>query len=98
MPAMEPVQVIGIPTLHMGPWGTSALCGVTLNEGPLIERGVNMPKGILESLLSGEGTIVPHVQPMYRLIDNRLMAMEYLAWHLDPSGNAQPVGPILQDP
>ncbi len=58
-----------------------------------------MPKGIiLESMLSGEGTIVPHVQPMYRLNDNRLMAMEYLAWHLGADGNANPVGPILQDP
>ena len=42
-----------------------------------------MPKGILESLLSGEGAIVPHVQPMYRLQDNRMMAQEYLARHLD---------------
>jgi len=57
-----------------------------------------MPKGILESLLSGEGTIVPHVQPMYRLIDNRLMAQEYLARLLDADGNAHAVGPILQDP
>ena len=57
-----------------------------------------MPKGILESLLSGEGTIVPHVQPMYRLSDNRLMAQEYLARHLDSEGRTHPVGPILQDP
>jgi EAL domain-containing protein (putative c-di-GMP-specific phosphodiesterase class I) len=57
-----------------------------------------MPKGVLKSILSGEGVIVPHVQPMYRLNDNRLMAREYLAWHLDASGNTQPVGPILQDP
>ena len=57
-----------------------------------------MPKGILESMLIGEGTIVPHVQPMYRLNDNRLVALEYLAWHLDAHGNANPVGPILQDP
>jgi EAL domain-containing protein (putative c-di-GMP-specific phosphodiesterase class I) len=57
-----------------------------------------MPKGILESLLSGEGAIVPHVQPMYRLSDNRMMAQEYLARHLDQAGVAHPVGPILQDP
>ncbi len=57
-----------------------------------------MHKGILESLLNGEGHIVPHVQPMYRLNDNRLMALEYLARHLDADGNAHPVGPILQDP
>ncbi len=69
-----------------------------MNKGPLIECGVNMPMGSLASMLSGEGTIVPHVQPMYRLIDNRLMALEYLAWHLDTDGNAKPVGPILQDP
>jgi EAL domain-containing protein (putative c-di-GMP-specific phosphodiesterase class I) len=64
----------------------------------LIERGVNMPKGVLESMLRGEGTIVPHVQPMYRLSDNRLMAQEYLARHLDADGNTHLVGPILQDP
>ena len=57
-----------------------------------------MPKGILESLLSGEGAIVPHVQPMYRLRDNRMMAQEYLARHLDEAGVTHPVGPILQDP
>jgi EAL domain-containing protein (putative c-di-GMP-specific phosphodiesterase class I) len=57
-----------------------------------------MSKGILENMLNGEGTIVPHVQPMYRLSDNRLVAKEYLAWHLDLSGHARPVGPILQDP
>ena len=57
-----------------------------------------MPKGVLESMLSGEGIIVPHVQPMYRLNDNRLMAREYLARHLDAEGNAHPVGPLLQDP
>jgi EAL domain-containing protein (putative c-di-GMP-specific phosphodiesterase class I) len=57
-----------------------------------------MPKGILESMLSGEGAIVAHVQPMYRLGDNRLMALEYLARHLDAEGHAHPVGPILQDP
>ena len=57
-----------------------------------------MPKGILESMLSGEVVIVPHVQPMYRLNDNRLMAKEYLARHLDADGTAHPVGPILQDP
>jgi EAL domain-containing protein (putative c-di-GMP-specific phosphodiesterase class I) len=57
-----------------------------------------MSKGILESMLSGEGIIVPHVQPMYRLSDNRLMALEYLARHLDAEGNAHPVGPFLQDP
>ena len=66
--------------------------------GPLIECGVNMPKGVLESMLAGVGTIVPHVQPMYRLVDNRLVALEYLAWHLDLAGNSRPVGPILQDP
>lgn len=57
-----------------------------------------MPKGILESMLSGEGTIVPHVQPMYRLNDNRLMAREYLARHIDANGHAHAVGPLLQDP
>ncbi|MDP1832143.1 MAG: EAL domain-containing protein [Geothrix sp.] len=57
-----------------------------------------MPKGFLESMLSGEGAIVPHVQPMYRLSDNRLVAREYLAHHLDADGTAHPVGPILQDP
>lgn len=57
-----------------------------------------MPEGILESLLSGEGAIVAHVQPMYRLADNRLMATEYLARYLDGEGVAHPVGPILQDP
>ncbi len=59
---------------------------------------MNMPKGILESMLSGQGVIVPHVQPMYRLNDNRLMAREYLARLMDADGNAHPVGPILQDP
>lgn len=57
-----------------------------------------MPKGILERLLSGDGAIVPHVQPMYRLRDNRMVAQEYLARHLDEAGNTHPVGPILQDP
>ncbi|BDU69718.1 hypothetical protein GETHOR_18190 [Geothrix oryzae] len=57
-----------------------------------------MQKGILEHLLSGEGAIVPHVQPMYRLRDNRMMAQEYLARHLDAAGVTHPVGPILQDP
>ena len=57
-----------------------------------------MPKGVLESMLRGEGTLVPHVQPMYRLSDNRLVALEYLAWHLDAEGQTRPVGPILQDP
>ncbi|WP_243300794.1 EAL domain-containing protein [Geothrix oryzisoli] len=57
-----------------------------------------MPKGILESLLSGEGAIVPHVQPMYRLSDNRMMAQEYLARLQSPDGATHPVGPILQDP
>ena len=57
-----------------------------------------MPKGILESILSGQGVIVPHVQPMYRLNDNRLMAREYLARLMDADGKAHPVGPILQDP
>ncbi|MBI1752378.1 MAG: EAL domain-containing protein [Acidobacteria bacterium] len=57
-----------------------------------------MPKGILESMLSGEGLIVPHVQPMYRLNDNRLMAREYLARHIDAEGHAHAVGPLLQDP
>ena len=59
---------------------------------------MNMPKGILESILSGQGVIVPHVQPMYRLNDNRLMAREYLARLMDADGKAHPVGPILQDP
>ena len=57
-----------------------------------------MPKGILESMLSGEGTLIPHVQPMYRLSDNRLMALEYLARYVDGAGNPHPVGPILADP
>ena len=57
-----------------------------------------MPKGILEIMLSGEGNLVPHVQPMYRLNDNRLMALEYLARYLDEGGEAHPVGPLLQDP
>lgn len=57
-----------------------------------------MPKGILESLLNGDGAIVPHVQPIYRLEDNRMMAREYLARHLDAAGNTHPVGPLLQDP
>jgi EAL domain-containing protein (putative c-di-GMP-specific phosphodiesterase class I) len=57
-----------------------------------------MPKGILESMLSGEGAIVAHVQPMYRLGDNRLMAREYLARHLDAEGHTHAVGPFLQDP
>jgi EAL domain-containing protein (putative c-di-GMP-specific phosphodiesterase class I) len=57
-----------------------------------------MPKGILKSMLSGEGTIVPHVQPMYRLLDNRLMALEYLARHQDAHGQTHVVGPLLQDP
>jgi EAL domain-containing protein (putative c-di-GMP-specific phosphodiesterase class I) len=35
---------------------------------------------------------------MYRLRDNRLMAKEYLARHLDGRGMAHPVGPILQAP
>jgi len=57
-----------------------------------------MPKGILECMLAGEGTLVPHVQPMYRLNDNRLMAREYLAHYLDAEGQAHAVGPMLQDP
>jgi EAL domain-containing protein (putative c-di-GMP-specific phosphodiesterase class I) len=57
-----------------------------------------MPQGFLERMLKGEGAIVPHVQPMYRLCDNRLVAMEYLAHHLDAAGQAHPVGPLLQDP
>ncbi|WP_257304522.1 EAL domain-containing protein [Geothrix campi] len=57
-----------------------------------------MPKGILESLLSGKGAIVPHVQPIYRLRDNQLVAQEYLARHMDEAGVTHPVGPILQDP
>ena len=57
-----------------------------------------MPKGILGRLLSGEGAIVPHVQAMYRLRDNRMVAQEYLAWHLDEAGVTRPVGPMLQDP
>lgn len=57
-----------------------------------------MPKGILQRLLSGESEIVSHVQPMYRLRDNRLVAHEYLARHLDIRGEAHPVGPILQAP
>jgi EAL domain-containing protein (putative c-di-GMP-specific phosphodiesterase class I) len=60
--------------------------------------GVDMPKGILESMLNGEGVLQPHVQPMYRLSDNRLMALEYLARYLDSDGQAHPVGPMLQDP
>ena len=57
-----------------------------------------MTKGILERLLSGEGAIVPHVQPIYRLQDNRKMAREYLARLQDAAGAAHPVGPLLQDP
>lgn len=57
-----------------------------------------MPKGILESMLKGEGAIIPHVQPMYRLSDNRLMAQEYLARFQDSEGQSYPVGPLLQDP
>jgi len=57
-----------------------------------------MPQGFLKRMLQGEGAIVPHVQPMYRLGDNRLVAMEYLAHHLDAEGLAHPVGPLLQDP
>lgn len=57
-----------------------------------------MPQGFVERMLKGEGAIVPHVQPMYRLRDNRLVAMEYLAHHLDAAGQAHPVGPLLQDP
>lgn len=57
-----------------------------------------MPKGILQRLLNGESEIVSHVQPMYRLRDNRLVAMEYLARHVDGRGVAHPVGPILQAP
>jgi len=57
-----------------------------------------MPRGIMERLLNGEGAIVPHVQPMYRLRDNRMVAQEYLARLLDDTGVTHPVGPILQDP
>ena len=57
-----------------------------------------MSKGILETMLSGEGVIASHVQPVYRLLDNRLVAREYLARHLDANGIAHPVGPLLQDP
>jgi EAL domain-containing protein (putative c-di-GMP-specific phosphodiesterase class I) len=57
-----------------------------------------MPQGFLERMLKGEVAIVPHVQPVYRLCDNRLVAMEYLAHHLDEAGQAHPVGPLLQDP
>lgn len=56
-----------------------------------------MPGGMLKRMLSGEGAIVSHVQPVYRLRDNRLVAREYLARYLDANGNAHPVGPILQD-
>jgi len=59
---------------------------------------VDVNKGILESMLKGEGVIVPHVQPMYRLNDNRLMALEYLARYLDADDQAHAVGPMLQDP
>lgn len=57
-----------------------------------------MPKGILQRLLNGQSPIVSHVQPMYRLRDNRRMAQEYLVRHVDPAGEAHPVGPILQAP
>ncbi|HEX9081059.1 MAG TPA: EAL domain-containing protein, partial [Holophagaceae bacterium] len=57
-----------------------------------------MPKGVLQSLLTGERPIVSHVQPMYRLRDNRKVAQEYLVRYLDSSGSPQPVGPILQSP
>src|ERR1035438_7331282 len=77
---------------------TSAHGRARLDQQPLTECGVVMPKGILEIMLSGEGIIVPHVQPMYRLNDNRLMSLEYLARYLDDEGHAHPVGPMLQDP
>jgi len=57
-----------------------------------------MPMGILKSILNLEGAIVPHVQPIYRLADNRLVAQEYLAHYLDAQGTAHRVGPILQHP
>ncbi|MEI6592451.1 MAG: EAL domain-containing protein [Holophagaceae bacterium] len=57
-----------------------------------------MPKGILERMLRGDANIVPHVQPMYRLSDNRLMALEYLARHEDEDGKTHAVGPLLQHP
>ncbi len=57
-----------------------------------------MPKGILQKLLNGERRIAAHVQPMYRLRDNRRMAQEYLIRHLDSAGQAHPVGAILQAP
>jgi EAL domain-containing protein (putative c-di-GMP-specific phosphodiesterase class I) len=57
-----------------------------------------MPKGILHTLLRGEGALVPHVQPMYRLSDNRLVAREYLARYEDAAGQTHPVGPLLQEP
>ncbi len=59
---------------------------------------MDVTKGILEHMLNGEGIIVPHVQPMYRLSDNRLMALEYLARYLDADNRAHPVGTLLQDP
>ena len=63
-----------------------------------MESDVNMPDGILERLLSGDSKVVAHVQPMYRLLDNRLVAKEYLARHVDAEGAIHAVGPYLQDP
>lgn len=57
-----------------------------------------MPTGILQNLLRGEGSLVPHVQPMYRLSDNRLAAQEYLTRYEDIEGNTHPVGLLLQHP
>jgi EAL domain-containing protein (putative c-di-GMP-specific phosphodiesterase class I) len=57
-----------------------------------------MPKGILDGLLSGEGAILTHAQPMYRLRDNKLVAQEYLTRYVDAEGAILPVGPILQEP
>lgn len=56
-----------------------------------------MTRGILDRMLEGHGLLVPHVQPIYRLADARLMALEYLAHHED-EGLTHTVGPLLQDP
>jgi EAL domain-containing protein (putative c-di-GMP-specific phosphodiesterase class I) len=57
-----------------------------------------MPTGILQNLLRGEGSLVPHVQPMFSLCDNHLEAQEYLTRYVDAAGQAHPVGFLLQNP
>lgn len=57
-----------------------------------------MSRIILDRMLGGQGLLVPYVQPIYRLSDARLMALEYLAHHEDDEGTTHTVGPLLQDP